>query len=185
MQAKKRIYSFLSLVLLLSGIEAQAKPWEDHKFEIRELERAIYKNQQELDVLVEKKKNTREQARIEQTLQRIVEIHAELISLRRNMDRTRNHLQKEHPDYAHVLDESDSRMDRYNAKVKRLSSPLSQHLDQLLIKVQMKYSSFIDTDKKSEEMVAVEKVVKKKRKKKKEREADVYLRKRSKVKLTK
>lgn len=181
----KWIYSLLFFSVGFLGINANASPWEKHQFEIQELERSIYKSQQELDTLVEKKKNTRERARIEQTLQRIVEIHAELISLRKDLDTTREHLIAEHPDKAHVLDEYDSRMSRYNDKAKKLASPLSRHLDKLLMQVQLKFSSFINTQDKKEEVVAVERAVNKKRKKKREREADVYLRKRSKVKLTK
>ncbi len=171
--------------MTLFPVIVNAKPWADHQFEIQELERSIYKSQQELDTLVEKKKNTREQARIEQTLQRIVEIHAELISLRKTLDTTRDHLKAEHPDKVHVLDEYDTRMARYNDRAKRLASPLSQQLDKLLMQVQLKFSSFMTVEDKKEEVLAVEKVVDKKRKKKREREADVYLRERSKIKLTK
>jgi hypothetical protein len=179
----KPIFAFL-LILLASPLYAHE--WGEHIGEIEELERNIMKLQQEMEVLVEKKKNTREQARIEQTLQRIVEIHAELISLRGNMDHMRLHVESEHPDKIHVLDNHDSRMMAYKNKKGRLSnSPLSHKLDDLLLKVQMKYSTFIRTDDKTDEMIAVEKVVKDKRKRKKEREADVYLRKRAKIKLVK
>lgn len=163
-----------------------AHEWKNHQDEIQDLERDIFKYQQEMDVLVEKKKNTRERARIEQTLARIVEIHAELISLRKAMDNTRVHLQSDHPDKAHILDNYDSRMKAMkNHSKKYRGSKLAQQLDQLLLKVQLKYSSYIRTDTQTDEMIAVETILTKKRKKKKEREADVYLRRRSKIKLTK
>lgn len=178
---------FLMVVILISGLsQAFAEPWESHQEDILEIERGIFKYQQELDVLVEKKKNTRDRARIEQTLQRIVEIHAELISLRKSMDNMRDHLSLEHPDKVRILDNYDSRMyalKKQNSKHQR--SPLSRQLDDLMLKVQLKFASFIRTDEQKEEMVAVESILQKKRKKKKEREADVYLRKRSKIKLVK
>ena len=173
--------SILSLFVFFMAFQIQAKPWKDHLEDISDLERNIYKFQQELDVLVERKKNTRERARIEQTLQRIVEIHAELISLRKNMDNTREHLKVEHPEKAHILDDYDSRM--FGRKNKSSSSSkLGAHLDDLLLKVQLKYSSFLLNQEK-EEVAEVEKVIMQKHKQKKEREADLYLRKRSKVRL--
>lgn len=175
---------WILVLCLLFSVSALATPWDEHIEDIESLERNIYKFEQELDVLVEKKKNTREQARIEQTLSRIVEIHAELISLRKSMDNIRNHLKLEHPDKAHVLDQYDSRVYGRNQRKNRIESPLSRQLDQLLIKIQLKFASFRrDEESKKEEMVAVEKTLNEKRKKKKEREADVYLRKRSKVRL--
>ncbi len=176
---------FLPIAIAFS-ITAQATPWEGHQEDIQDLERSIFKYQQELDVLVEKKKNTRDKARIEQTLQRIVEIHAELISLRKNMDTIRLHLKEVHPEKAHILDNYDSRViasKKQGEKYK--SSPLSRELDQLMIKVQLKFASFIRTEDKTEDMKEVETIITHKRKKKKEREADVYLRNRSKVKLVK
>jgi len=176
----------LSILFLILSAPAFAGDWDDHFEDITDLERNIVKLQQEMDVLVEKKKKTREQARIEQTLQRIVEIHAELISYRKNMDNMRDHLKLDHPDKVHILDNYDSRMFAVKKKKgKYRGSPLSQKLDHLLIKVQIKYSSFIRTDEKSDEMIAVENVEKRKRKQKKEREADVYLRRRSKIRLVK
>lgn len=181
-----RIYKSLLMILLFFSSYAQAHSWDEHLGEVEELERNIYKYQQELDVLIEEKKNTREKARIEQTLQRIVEIHAELISLRKNMDTVREHLKAEHPGKAHILDQYDSRVRSANKQKKRYSnSPLSGELDQLLIKVQLKFASFMHPEDKKEEILEVEKVMKVKRKQKKEREADVYLRKRSKVRLVK
>ncbi len=174
--------SGLLVVIFFSSSLLWAEPWEEHIEDVENLETNIFKYQQELDVLVEKKKNTREQARIEQTLSRIVEIHAELISLRKKMDTTREHLKAEHPDKAHILDQYDSRVTDRSKRKRDFNSPLSKQLDQLLIKIQLKFSSFMRAEPK-EEVATVEKVVKKKRKKKKEREADVYLRKRSKIKL--
>ena len=80
MQSYKLVIIF---IFFLGGSVVQAHNWDEHLEDIEDLQRAIVKSQQEMEVLVEKKKNTREQARIEQTLQRIVEIHAELISLRK------------------------------------------------------------------------------------------------------
>ncbi len=173
----------LLCLFLFSVTTAWATPWEGHIEDIENLETSIFKFQQELDVLVERKKNTREQARIEQTLSRIVEIHAELISLRKSMDTIRQHLKLEHPEKAHILDQYDSRVYGRKKRERTGTSPLSQQLDQLMIKIQLKYSSFIRQENEKEEMVAVEKEIGAKRKKKKEREADVYLRKRSKIKL--
>ena len=170
----------------MTTLPAHSEPWPEHQANIQDLERNIYKFEQELQTLIEKKKKTRERARIEQTLQRIVEIHAELISLRKRMDNTREHLKDEHPEYAHVLDDYDSRMSRYQQqKDSYRQSPISKELDDLLMKVQLKFSSFIRTEKKNQAMEDVEEVVTEKLKKKKEREADVYLRRRSKVKLVK
>ncbi len=178
------MFRVLVMLALLFSAQAMATPWEGHIEDIESLERKIYKFEQELNVLVEKKKNTREQARIEQTLNRIVEIHAELISLRKSMDNVRNHLKLEHPDKAHVLDQYDSRVYGRKQRKNRIESPLSRQLDQLLIKIQLKFSSFMrNQEEKKDEMIAVEETLTKKRKKKKEREADVYLRKRSKVRL--
>lgn len=177
---------FIFLIFIFSSPYLGAEPWKGHKSDIEDLERDIYKYEQELQFLVDSKKKTRERARIEQTLQRIVEIHAELISLRKRMDNIREHLKTEHPDFAHVLDDYDSRMLRYQTeKGGRRRSPLSKDLDQLLIKVQLKFSSFVRTEQRKQEMVEVDKVIEGKMKDKKEREADVYLRGRSKVKLVK
>ena len=64
-------------------------------------------------------------------------------------------------------------------------SPLDHQLDQLLIKIQLKFASFMQPEEKKKELVEVEQVVQEKKKKRKEREADVYLRRKSKVKLVK
>lgn len=170
---------------LLSARVVLADPWPEHLQAVQDLERNIYKLQVELDTLVEKKKNTREKARIEETLQRIVEIHAELISYRKRMDAERDHIKLEHPDKANVIDNYDSRVSKTSPTNKYKRSSLSGDLDQLLIKVQMKFASYIKTEEPSREILAVEKVVEEKQKKKKEREADVYLRRRSKVKVVK
>ena len=177
------MFKLLIAIFLILPSLSWASPWEEHIGDIENLERSIFKFQQELDVLVEKKKNTREQARIEQTLSRIVEIHAELISLRKSMDNIRSHLKLEHPEKAHILDQYDSRVYGRKQRKRNYDSPLSAQLHQLLIKVQLKYASFRKYDEPKDEMVAVEKTIKRKRKKKKEREADVYLRNRSKVRL--
>lgn len=175
------------VILLISMVTvvSHSHDWKHHQEDIEELEHDIFKLQQELDVLVERKKNTRERARIEQTLQRIVEIHAELISMRKSMDTTREHLKLDHPTKVSVLDDYDSRMKSIRKRKNKFASPLSRQLDLLMIKVQLKFSSFIKTEDKKEEQVAVEKVIEGKEKRKKEREADVYLRRRSKVKLVK
>ena len=184
-----KIYKVITLLILTTILlpsVSLAHEWHVHRGDIEDLERDIFKLQQELDTLVEKKKKTRERARIEQTLQRIVEIHAELISMRKTMDQTREHLKMDHPTKVAVIDEYDSRMQSIKkAKKSKFSSPLSRQLDMLMIKVQMKYSSFIKTDEKKAESIAVEKVIQEKEKRKKEREADVYLRRRSKIKLVK
>ena len=180
------MFKIVLVVLFLFSSSVQALPWEEHLENIGELENGIFKYQQEMDVLIDKKKNTRERARIEQTLQRIVEIHAELISLRKTMDNTREHLKKNHPEKAHILDNFDSRMFAVKKnKKKNPNSALSKDLDQLLLKVQLKYSSFMSYENTSEKFKKVEQVIESKYKKKKEREADVYLRKRSKIKLSK
>lgn len=174
------------LVCLFAAPGLFAEPWEGHQKEIEDLERNIYKFEQELAELVAKKKKTRDKARIEETLQRIVEIHAELISLRKGMDTMRSHLKEFHPEKAHILDNYDSRKKLALQNRERYkSSPISKQLDQLLIKVQLKFSSFMAAEDQKKEIREVEKVVRSKRKKKREREADVYLRRRSKVKLVK
>ena len=176
----------LMILFLLCPIFSFAHEWPEHQRRIEELEKSISKFEQELSVLVDRKKKSRDSARNEENLQRIIEIHAELISLRRDMDHQRTHITAEHPKMAHVLDSYDSRSLKANQRKKRYRrSHLSSRLDQLLIKVQMKYSSFTRQEEQTTDMIAVEKVVEKKRKKKREREADVYLRRRSKIKLTK
>lgn len=181
------LYKLCILVTLVFGFSfAKADPWESHKEEVQELEHNIIKYEQELGELVEKKKKTRDKVRIEETLQRIVEIHAELISLRKSMDTLAAHLKVEHPEKAHILDDYDSRKrSRVSQSGRFKRSPITKQLDQLLIKVQVKYASFMKVDDKKEAVQKVEKVVQKKKKEKREREADVYLRRRSKVKLVK
>lgn len=161
-----------------------AEEWSGHIENIERIEKSLYKFQQELDVLVETKKKTRDRARIEETLQRIVEVHAELISLRKDLDTERDHLKKDHPDMAHVLDSFDTRVKPKSEK-KYTLSPLDSQLDNLLIKVKLKFASFMEDGDQKKEMVEVKKVVEVKKRKKKEREADVYLRRKSKVKLVK
>lgn len=178
-------FSFSILAIILMCQSVSAAPWETHQAEIEDLERSVYKLQQELEFLVERKKNTRERVRIEQTLQRIVEINAELISLRKTMDTTRTHLEAEHPEQAGILDEYDSRMFAFRKKNRKYNSPISKQLDSLLLKVQLKFASFVTTDDRRTQVREVENVLKKKRKQKKEREADIYLRRRSKIKLVK
>lgn len=179
-----RTFWFGTLICLFTTV-GHADAWKDHRKDIDKLERAIYKFQQEMDVLVESKKNSRDRARIEETLSRIVEIHAELISLRKKMDNTRAHLKLEHPDKVSILDDLDSRTEMAKRRKRRSTGPLARQLDQLLIKVQLKFSSFIGVEEQREEVKAAEKMVQEKRKVKREREADVYLRKKSKVRLEK
>lgn len=176
--------SLIILILLLSG-PLWAEEWSDHQSTISRIERDIYKNQNELDVLVESKKKTRDRARIEETLQRIVEIHAELIALRKELDGERKHIQQEHPDKVALLEYIDPTKKPKSENAKSAVSPLDHQLDQLLIKIQLKFASFMQPEEKKQELVEVEQVVKAKKKKRKEREAEVYLRRKSKVKLVK
>ena len=176
--------NFIIVSLLLLPLTSVAHDWAEHLDDIQRLEKGIYKYQQELDVLVDRKKKTRDAARIEETLQRIVEIHAELISLRQDLDKNRKHIAAEHPEQKGVLDNINAAA--APKKKKRLGySPLDRQLDDLLIKIQLKFATFMQPEEKKQVMKDVEEVVKVKKRKKKEREADVYLRRKSKVKLVK
>ncbi len=180
--------SFLNLIffvtVLLSTSTLFAEAWVEHQKTLVDTERSIFKYQQELEVLVEKKKKTKDRARIEETLQRIVDIHTALITLRKKMDSERIHIEKEHPEKAALLE--NVQFDPKAPKtLKNKFSPISSDLDQLLLKVQLKYASFQVPEEKKAELVEVEKVIELKEKRKKEREADLYLRKRSRVKLEK
>lgn len=176
--------SFLTLIILTFSFSALAEEWSEHLKNIDRIDRGIYKLEQELDVLVERKKKTRDHARIEETLQRIVEIHAELIALRKDIDLEKRHIKDEHPEHADLVDNLDVGKKASTTKPKGLS-PLDQQLTELLIKIQLKFASFMEPEIKKQEMKDVEAVVKVKERKKKEREADVYLRRKSKVKLVK
>ncbi|MCJ8276046.1 MAG: hypothetical protein HRT44_05635 [Bdellovibrionales bacterium] len=184
---KKNLWTKFSLIILpalLLSIISNAHEWSEHLDDIQRLEKGIYKYQQELDVLVDRKKKTRDAARIEETLQRIVEIHAELIALRQDLDKTKKHIGEVHPEQVGVLDNLN--LEAKPKKKKRLgTSPLDRQLDDLLIKIQLKFATFMQPEDKKDEMIEVEEVVKVKKRKKKEREADVYLRRKSKVKLVK
>ncbi len=161
-----------------------AEPWVEHQKTLSNTEREIFKHQQELEVLVEKKKGTHDRYRIEETLQRIVDIHTELITLRKIMDTERAHIKSMHPEKAALL-ENIQFDPKAKGNPKNKFSPISAELDELLLKVQLKYASFQLPEEKKAELVQVEKIVELKEKKKKEREADVYLRKRSRVRLEK
>ena len=186
MMQKFKSIVLLVIAFLLSGPFVFADSWDHHLAELAEVEHNINKLQEEMDTLVKRKKNTRDQARIEETLQRIVEIHAELIAQRKIIDDSQLHAKAEHADLAHVINGFDKRTKQaHKQKSKYGFSPLGSQLDALLVKIQLKYSTFIRTEEPKEELVAVEKLVQKKRKKKREREADVYLRRRSTIKLSK
>lgn len=159
-----------------------AGDWAEHQRNIATMDRDIYKHQQELEVLVEKKKNTHDQFRIEETLQRIVEIHTALLTMRKKLDEERRHIEQEHPEQKAWLEEV-NRMQSETNQPTRKRTALSAQLDELLLKVQLKYAQFQLPEDKNEELAEVDKVVEIKEKKQKSREADVYLRKRSKVKL--
>lgn len=188
---RTKIFRFFvrSFVLIFIPVLVFGHEWKEHKYEIRQLESQIIKLEQELEIMVERKKNTRQASQIEQTLQRIVEIHSELITLRKTMDTTRDHLKLDHPDKVAFLNEFDSRMK--NAKKKKVTkkTPLSRRLDDLLIKIQLKYAGFAKIEEKEEEkkeeVAVVEKVIEVKKKEKKEREAKDYLQRRMPVKLSK
>jgi len=182
---KKSFFNVIIIAtLVFSAKKSFADTWPEHQKDIRIIERSIYKYQEELGNLIEKKKKTR--GRVEQSLQRIVEIHAELISLRKSHDNTRAHTRLEHPEHLDELSHLDAKANQSaKAKSRLVNSPLTRQLDQLLIKVQFKFATFLEVEAPVEKMQVVEKVIRDKRKVKRERDADVYLRKRSKVKLSK
>jgi hypothetical protein len=173
-------------LIFLSAHSVQASPWDSHLKTLEGLDNDIRKLEEELDVLVDKKKNSRDQARTEEALQRIVEIHSELITARKSFDKERIHIEQEHKEQAHLLDAYDSRTSKTKKNSKKyIASPISSELDQLLIKVQLKFASFMQNQEPTKDVQAVQQVVDQKRKQKREREADVYLRSRSRVKLSK
>lgn len=175
-------FLFCLLTLLYCDL-ASAAPWSEHQEVIQEVERETYKLEQELQVQVERKNSTRDHSRREEIVQRIVEIHAELIGQRKKIDNIRSHLKLEHPDLKVDLDQYDSRSSGVTANRSRPPSRISGQLDQLLMKVERKFASFVKQEEKKKEIIEVEKVVQKKEKRKKERDADTYLRRKSKVRL--
>jgi hypothetical protein len=175
------IFKILSSLFLV-----WAAHWDQHQESIQLIEKEMYKLEKELDILVQRKKNSYDQVRVHETLERIVSIHAELIDLRHQMDMLKTHLEQEHPEKAHVLKHYDSELIKSQANQKHFSSSeLTEELDQLLIKVKLKYASFFDPDKQKRGLAEVDQIVKDKKKEKRNRDAETYLRERSDIKLSK
>ena len=140
----------------------------------------------ELEKKVEVKNTTRDQARVEETLQRIVEIHAELISLRRELDEVIEHVKDDHKEMGEKAQMFGAVKDRLAVeKRNRMIDPLQLRLDEMLRKIQTKYATMINQKADSEEIREVERVLKKKKKYRQEKESREYLRRKSKVKLVK
>ena len=163
-----------------------AEPWESHQEQIQLIEKQMYKFEKELNVLVERKKSSHDQVRIHETLDRILEIHAELIGLREKMDEQKIHLEKEHPDKAHILKHFDARLIKSQIDQREYTrSELSGQLDQLLIKIKMKYSHLAGEEKAERDLAEMNALVSEKKEQKKNRKAETYLRERSDIKLSK
>jgi len=162
-------------------------PWPEHQKQIQFIEKKLHKFERELDILVQRKKNSFDQVRLQETLERIITIHSELIHLRQKMDDQKEHLQAEHPDKAHVLKHYDaSLMKPGEVGEDYFKSELSPRLNDLLLKVKLKYSSFLNPDKEAKkELAEVDKMIKEKKKVKRSRDAEAYLRERSDIKLSK
>lgn len=176
---------YRSLLIILLSLPLSASEWSTHRQNIKNIETQIIQLETELEDKVEKKKSTKNQARVEENLQRIVEIHSELISLRKDLSNEIQHTKLDHADKASLssVQESKKRLESSN---KRFSmNPLNLKLDQLIRKIQSKFASFIEEAEDSEELVEVEEMIKQKKLKRKEKESQIYLRKKSKVKLVK
>lgn len=172
---------------ILMASLAWSAPWPDHQKQIEFIEKELHKFERELDILVQRKKNSFDQVRLQETLERIITIHSELIHLRQKMDDQKEHLQTEHPDKAHVLKYFDaSLMKPDKGADDYFKSELSARLNDLLLKVKLKYSSFLDPDKATKkQLVEVDKTIEEKKKVKRSRDAETYLRERSNIKLSK
>lgn len=164
---------------------AWSSEWSVHRQTIKDIETKIMQLEMELDDKVKRKKSTKNQARVEENLQRIVEIHSELISLRKDLNNEIEHTKLDHPDKATSNSLKESKKMLEDSRRRFSVNPLNIKLDDLLRKIQSKFASFIQEAEESEELVEVEEVIKKKKLMRKEKESQIYLRKKSKVKLVK
>ncbi|MCB0377351.1 MAG: hypothetical protein KDD33_02575 [Bdellovibrionales bacterium] len=184
MNKKRLAFIILIFPFLFAG------QWAEHSKEIRMIEKQIFKYEQELENLVEKKKRYRDRGKIEETVQRIVEIHSELIGLRNNLHTIAQHVKAEHPDRAGQLNETFDEGHEKAAKKDIMLSPLDRQLNILIAKIRTKFAGFMkpeedDDEELDENLVEAEKVIEEKKQKKREREAEIYLRRKSKVRLVK
>lgn len=175
------IYKLLIGFCLLWG-----DSWEQHKEQIQLIEKEMYKLEKELDVLVKRKDLSHDPNMVKETLERIIQIHTHLIGLREKMDTQREHLNKEHPDKAHVLKHYEARLVKEKTNNKNFTrSELSEQLDALLIKVKMKYASFFDEENSKKALDEIDRIVDDKKKTQRNRKSETYLRERSDIKLSK
>ena len=181
-----RTLNFSFLILLLLPLSTVADEASSHIDNIDQFKKRIYKYEQELNIQIEKKKTLRDRARVEETLQRIVEIHAELIAIRQSLNTEEKHLRLDHPQLASEHEkEGGSKLSKVDRKKYQLS-PVDRKLDKLLEKIQSKYASYIvkEEEKKKAAVKEFEGVVRQKKKEKKQRDSDTYLRRKSKVRLS-
>ena len=157
-----------------------------HLRKIKKIEAQIRILDDELERKVAAKNTTRDQGRIEEILQRIVEIHSELISQRQGLDEVLVHVKADHKEEgkkANLVNEVNDRL--AVDKRKNVIDPLQNQLNALFRKIQSKYASFVVDRMGDEDMEEVEVLVKKKKQMIKEKESNEYLRRKSKVKLVK
>ena len=163
-----------------------AEDFADHKKNIASIEQQIQALDKELAKNTAKKKTLRDTQKTEDLLQRIIQIQGEIISQKKDLDLEIQHVKAEHHEegkamnmFAEVKQRTDSK------RRKDRSSPLQIQMSGLFQKIRSKYSSFIVEEEGSEELEAVEKVVKTQAGKRRAKEAEVYLRKKSEIKLVK
>ena len=176
---------FISIYFLFSATVSFATEWGVHRQNIRNIETQILQLEAELKDKVDRKKSTKDRAMIEESLQRIVEIHAELISLRKDLSNEISHVKMDHPKEASSLNIQESKKMLSDAKKKFSMNPLNIKLDDLIRKIQSKFASFIQEAEETEEVLEIDEVIKQKKLQRKEKESQIYLRKKSKVRLVK
>ena len=181
-------FIFLLLPFLMVFEAAAHAPFQAHVKKIRDIEDKIKDMEDEVDLKEKSKMNSRSLGRVEEAVERIIEIHGELIGHRRDMEIELSHIRSEHPEegkVANLIVGVKARMAQ--GKVRREVDPLSIKMNDLFRKVQRKYASFLSYqgEEVPSEISRVNDIVKKQRGKRKDKEALGYIKKKGRVRLTK
>lgn len=188
--------SVLSVIVLSLTPSYGHPPFLHHVSAIREIEDKIQELEDEIAQKEKDKMTIRSAHKVEDTLNRIIEIHGELIGHRRDLEIELGHVRSEHPEEgrsANLIVSLKERManrggagSRRPASVQREVDPLYLRLNAIFRKVQRKYASFIDykAEETSEKMSRVNAIVREQRGARKDKEAQSYIKKKGQILLT-
>jgi len=153
----------------------------------RDIEDKITLLEEEVEHKQKEKMTVSSAARAEESMERIIAIHTELISHRRDLEIELSHIREDHPKegrVANLIVGVKARMAK--GKVRRELDPLTLRMNKLFKKVQRKYATFMQygEEEVSEEILRANELVKKQRGARKDREASGYIKAKGRVKLS-